>query len=71
MLVANNKATFTKKATGKIVFTCYDGALTKEAIRKTIETGEGQTMWMQSIGTDSKGDQVSVFDFEWTIKLKS
>lgn len=71
MLVANNKATFTKKATGKIVFTCKDGALTKEAIRKTIETGEGQTVWMQSIGTDSKGDQVSVFDFEWTIKLKS
>jgi hypothetical protein len=71
MLVANNKATFTKKATGRITFTCNDGALTSEAIRKTIATGEGQTVWMQSIGTDEKGNQVSVFDFEWTIKLKS
>jgi len=70
MLVANNKATFTKKATGKIVFTCKDGGLTNEAIRKTIETKEGQTVWMQSIGTDEKGDQVSIFDFEWTVKLK-
>ncbi|MBN8642133.1 MAG: DUF4442 domain-containing protein [Flavobacteriales bacterium] len=71
MLVANNKATFTKKATGRITFTCNDGNLSEEAIQKTIATGEGQTVWMQSIGTDEKGDQVSVFDFEWTVKLKT
>ena len=71
MLVANNKATFTKKATGRITFTCNDGNLSEAAIQKTIATGEGQTVWMQSIGTDEKGDQVSVFDFEWTVKLKT
>ena len=38
---------------------------------KTIETGEGQTFWMKSIGIDEKGDKVSEFDFEWTMKLKS
>lgn len=70
MLVANNKATFTKKAKGRITFTCKDGHLITDAIEKTIATGEGQTFWMQSIGIDEKGDQVSVFDFEWTIRVK-
>jgi len=34
MLVANNKATFTKKATGRINFTCEDGELIADAIQK-------------------------------------
>jgi hypothetical protein len=70
MLVANNKGNFSKKATGKIIFTCNDGHLIEEAIFKTIATGEGQTIWLKSIGKDSKGDQVSEMDFEWSVKLK-
>lgn len=70
MLVANNKGNFSKKATGKIIFTCTDGHLIEEAIFKTIATGEGQTIWLKSIGKDSKADQVSEMDFEWSIKLK-
>ena len=70
MLVANNKATFTKKARGRIKFICTDGALMNKAIEKTIETGEGQTVWMKSEGTDTSGDVVSVFEFEWTIKVR-
>lgn len=71
MLVANNKANFSKKATGVITFRCVDGNRIDDAIMKTIETGEGQTFWMKSIGIDEKGDKVSEFDFEWTMKLKS
>ena len=70
MLVANNKASFTKKARGRITFTCNDGHLLKDAIAKTITTKEGQTIWMKSVGTDSQGDIVSLFEFEWTVKLK-
>ncbi|WP_136667063.1 DUF4442 domain-containing protein [Flavobacterium sp. H122] len=70
MLVANNKGSFTKKATGRITFTCNDGHLITDAIEKTLATGEGQTFWMKSIGTDEKGDQVSVMEFEWTIRVK-
>ena len=70
MLVANNKGNFTKKATGKITFTCNDGHLIEEAIQKTIATGEGQTFWMKSIGKDEKGDQVSELDFEWSVRSK-
>ncbi len=71
MLVANNNATFTKKATGRITFVCNDGQLVKEAIEKTVATGEGQTVWMKSIGTNKDGIEVSTFNFEWTLKVKN
>ena len=71
MLVANNNASFSKKAVGRINFTCNDGHLIDEAITKTIETGEGQTVWMKSIGLNSEGLEVSEFNFEWTLKLKN
>ena len=71
MLVTTNKAVFTKKATGKITFTCNDGNKIDQAIAQTIKTGEGQTLWMQSQGVNQDGVVVSTFDFEWSIKLKS
>ena len=70
MLVANNKGNFTKKATGRITFTCNDGHLIHDAIQNTIETGEGQTFWMKSIGVNEKGEQVSEMDFEWSVRIK-
>ncbi|MFD2519168.1 DUF4442 domain-containing protein [Salinimicrobium flavum] len=71
MLVAQNNSRFTKKATGRITFECADGAVISEAIEKTVATGEGQTFWMKSVGLNEEGQEVSVFEFEWTIKLKS
>lgn len=71
MLVANNNGNFSKKATGRITFTCNDGHLIEAAIQKTIATGEGQTIWMKSIGVNEKGEQVSELNFEWSIKLKA
>ncbi len=70
MLVANNKSNFSKKATGRITFECKDGHLIAQAIKETIATGEGQTFWMKSIGTNEQGVQVSEMDFEWSVKLK-
>ena len=71
MLVANNKSTFSKKARGRITFTCTDGHLIKDAIEKTLATGEGQTFWMKSIGTDEAGDVVSELHFEWSVRAKA
>lgn len=70
MLVANNKAQFSKKAKGRINFTCQDGIAIKEAIDRAVATGEGQTCWMHAEGVDAAGDVVSQFDFEWTVKVK-
>lgn len=70
MLVANNKSTFTKKATGRITFTCNQGGLIKETIQKAIDTMEGQTVWLTSTGLNEEGIQVSEMQFEWTIKVR-
>ncbi|WP_179337883.1 DUF4442 domain-containing protein [Winogradskyella ludwigii] len=71
MLVASNNASFTKKATGRITFTCNEGNKIDEAITNAIETGEGQTVWLNSKGVNADGVEVSAFNFEWTLKMKS
>lgn len=71
MLVANNNGSFSKKATGLITFECIDGQLVDEAIKQAVVTGEGQTVWMKSVGTNSEGVEVSSFNFEWTLKVRS
>lgn len=70
MLVANNNGTYTKKAVGKITFTCDEARKVKEAIEKSIHTKESQQFWLKSTGIDEQGDQVSVMNFEWTVKAK-
>ena len=70
MLVANNKGSYTKKATGRITFVCNDGHFAELAIQEAIAIGEGQTFWMKSIGTNEQGEQVSEMDFEWSVRLK-
>jgi hypothetical protein len=71
MLVAQNKSVFTKKATGRITFTCVQGDAIRSTLQKTIETKEGQTIWLTSIGLNEKGEQVSEMQFEWTLKVRS
>ena len=70
MLVINNKANFTKKAKGKLVFSCRPTDSIKNTFQNLLETKNPQTLWLQSMGIDEKGDTVSTFDFEWTLLLK-
>ncbi|AOW21838.1 DUF4442 domain-containing protein [Urechidicola croceus] len=70
MLVTNQNGTFTKKARGKITFTCKDGDKIKQAIKNTLESGEGQVLTLTSEGYDESGDKVSKFEYEWSIKAK-
>ena len=70
MLVAQNKAVFTKKATDKITFTCNQGKEIAECIEDAIRTNEGQTIWLTSIGINENGEQVSEMQFQWTIKSR-
>ncbi len=71
MLVTNMDAEFTKKATGKIVFSCDQGSLIKEKIEEAIVTKEGQTIMLTSEGFNEEGVSVSKFNFEWSIKVKA
>lgn len=70
MLVTKQNGEFVKKAIGTILFSCGDTEKVKNAVAKTIATGEGQKINLTSIGVDETGDRVSTFSYEWSIKIK-
>ena len=70
MLVLNNRANFSKKARGKLIFSCKDEETINTALKKLIDTNKPQTLWLTSMGIDQNQDTVSTFEFEWTLSLK-
>ncbi len=70
MLVTGMKASFGKKAVGRIYFTSLDGKKIADAIEETQRTGEGVTIHATSIGKDEQGDTVAEFIFEWSFRRK-
>ncbi len=70
MLVVKLDAAFYKKAVGRIVFTCNDGATIMEAIEQAISTGEGVNVPCTSIGTNEQNEVVAQFTFTWSFKAK-
>ena len=71
MLVLNNRANFSKKAKGKILFECNENQILSKAMNQLLETQVPQTIWLTSKGVDQNGDIVSTFKFEWTLLLKN
>jgi len=70
MLVFDMRASFRKKAVNRITFTCLEGQKISDAVNKCLETGEGQTVAVQTIGIDKNGHEVAEFEFVWTFKVK-
>jgi len=70
MLVVGLEAEFTKKATGRITFTCSDGADIAQAIADSRATGEGRTVVCTSTGHNAAGDVVAVFRVRWSFRAK-
>lgn len=71
MLVIGMQSKFLKKAVGKIIFTCDQGAEIDQAIKEAIETQKGVTFLAKSKGVDEEGDVVSEFEFTWTFKVRN
>jgi hypothetical protein len=71
MLVLNNRANFSKKAKGKLVFSCTAEEKINTAFKKLIDSNTPQTLWLTSKGVDENQDIVSTFEFEWTLSLKN
>lgn len=70
MLVTNHHGTFTKKATGKITFTCLDGEKIDAAIAQTLQDGEWQKVTLKSVGVNAEGIEVSQYEYEWSLRAK-
>ncbi len=71
MLVAASSSIFSKKATGRIFFTCDEGQKVFSAVQDAIKSGQGQIIVLHSTGTNEKGEVVAEMKFNWTIKIKS
>jgi hypothetical protein len=70
MLVTNLEAKFTKKATGLTTFKCDEGKAIREAIERSILTGEGQSVVCKAIGVNKNGEEEAVFEVTWSFKAR-
>ncbi len=71
MLLIGSTSIFTKKATGKILFTYDAGEELDKLMDDALQTKLPQKISINTKGIDEKGDVVSEFSFEWSIKLRS
>jgi len=69
--VTGISARFTKQAKSESRFVFAGGAAMRDAIEKTVRTGEPVTYSARSVGTTRDGTQVAEFTVEWSFKKKS
>jgi hypothetical protein len=70
MLVVKLEASFIKKATGLILFTCTDGALIDKAVEDTIVSGDSTQIVTRSVGTNENNEIVAEFLITWSFKAR-
>ena len=70
MLITHQEASFYKKATGEILFTCKGGNEISKAIKMSKINKEGQVVQLITEGKNENGVVVSKFSFEWSLKVK-
>ncbi|MES2646610.1 MAG: DUF4442 domain-containing protein [Bacteroidota bacterium] len=70
MLVTKLEASYFKKATERIYFTCNDGEAILKTIENAIASGQGQSIHATSIGKNKMDEIVSEFRIEWSFKAR-
>ena len=69
-LVVENKSSFYKKATGKIIFECNQGKELQDLFNSFDKDNNKAIIELKSIGTDSNNIKVSEFSFTWSLKVR-
>lgn len=70
MLVTQIQGDFMKKAVGKIIFTCDDGAIFEKTVERAISLREPQTITAETTGRNTAGEVVAAFNITWSFKVK-
>jgi hypothetical protein len=70
-IIVNLEASFTKKATDKVTYTCEDGAIAIEAIKACVESGQSTTARLKTVGKMADGTEVATFYFTWSFKQRT
>jgi hypothetical protein len=71
MLIVGMTASFQKKASETLTFTCAAGAAAFDAVRETLATGEGVAVEMEALGRLPDGTVASTFTFTWSVKKRT
>lgn len=71
MLVTQIEGSFMKKATGITSFICEDGAQIRQTIADAVQTGEGKSVRVRSVGKNKEGETVAEFFITWSFRVKS
>lgn len=70
MLVVGVESNYFKKAIGRTLFVCNDGAAIRHAIEQAVVTGEAMTVRACSAGTNEAGEVVAEFFITWSFKIR-
>jgi len=70
-LVVENKSSFYKKATGKIIFECNQGKELQDLFNSFNQDNDNAIIELKSVGVDSNNVKVSEFSFTWSFKVRS
>ena len=70
-IVVENKSSFFKKATGKIIFECNQGKELQDLFNSFNQDNNNATIELKSVGVDSNNVKVSEFSFTWSFKVRS
>lgn len=70
MLITHLEAEYVKKATGKVTFTCEQGAEIMAAANEAIASGESRSIRAQTVGAMADGTVVARFAFTWSFRAK-
>nr|WP_282958232.1 DUF4442 domain-containing protein [Halalkalibaculum roseum] len=71
LLVTGLEATFTKKATQKISFTCEKPQEQDELLEQCISSEQAQEITYTSIGRNESGEKVAEFLITWSFKPRT
>lgn len=70
MLLVESNATFHKKATGKIFFTCADGIKILQTIEQAIATKEAAFVTCHSTGKNELDEIIAELNYTWSFKIR-
>ncbi len=71
MLVVSVNSNYYKKAIGRTIFVCENGAQLKETIEKAIASGEAQSFTATSVGKNEQGETIAEFFITWSFKART
>lgn len=70
-IIVEMKATFYKKATHRVYFTCNEGSKVYMTVAECVKSKESKSVTLKTTGKMKDGTIVADFEFSWSFKQRS